>query len=120
MSPNATLQVTGAVGWRREGLKYKKNEVFLDIIEQVNLLMSNNGEKAAAVRAVVRAAPEGWTFVVIWTTDVPVPKEGTRQAAMALNSVNRNVRRKSTEWGMPSFVQYHITNWLECVGCQGE
>ncbi|MEW5318563.1 MAG: hypothetical protein WDW38_009777 [Sanguina aurantia] len=44
VSPNATLQVTGAVGWRREGLKYKKNEVFLDIIEQVNLLMSNNGE----------------------------------------------------------------------------
>jgi AP-2 complex subunit mu-1 len=25
--PNATLQVTGAVGWRREGLMYKKNEV---------------------------------------------------------------------------------------------
>lgn len=24
---NATLAVTGAVGWRREGLKYKKNEV---------------------------------------------------------------------------------------------
>lgn len=27
--PNATLQVTGAVGWRREGLAYKKNEVSL-------------------------------------------------------------------------------------------
>ena len=27
MAPNATLQVTGAVGWRREGLVYKKNEV---------------------------------------------------------------------------------------------
>lgn len=27
--PNATLQVTGAVGWRREGLFYKKNEVNL-------------------------------------------------------------------------------------------
>jgi hypothetical protein len=25
--PNATLQVTGAVSWRREGIKYKKNEV---------------------------------------------------------------------------------------------
>jgi len=42
-NPNATLQVTGAVGWRREGIKYKKNEVYLDIIEQINLLMSNNG-----------------------------------------------------------------------------
>ncbi|KAF3339133.1 AP-2 complex subunit mu [Carex littledalei] len=41
--PNATLQVTGAVGWRREGLFYKKNEVFLDIVESVNLLMSSKG-----------------------------------------------------------------------------
>ncbi|GAA0153711.1 membrane traffic protein [Lithospermum erythrorhizon] len=39
--PNATLQVTGAVGWRREGLVYKKNEVFLDIVESVNLLTSS-------------------------------------------------------------------------------
>ena len=44
VAPNATLQVTGAVGWRREGLYYKKNEVFLDIVESVNLLMSQNGE----------------------------------------------------------------------------
>nr|CAD1833865.1 unnamed protein product [Ananas comosus var. bracteatus] len=41
--PNATLQVTGAVGWRREGLVYKKNEVFLDIVASVNLLMSSKG-----------------------------------------------------------------------------
>lgn len=27
VDPNATLQVTGAVAWRREGIKYKKNEV---------------------------------------------------------------------------------------------
>eukprot|EP00873_Tetraselmis_striata_P002955 jgi/Tetstr1/423219/TSEL_001337.t1 len=40
---NATLQVTGAVGWRREGIRYKKNEVFLDIVEKVNLLMSSKG-----------------------------------------------------------------------------
>ena len=27
-------QVTGAVGWRKDSIKYKKNEVFLDIVEQ--------------------------------------------------------------------------------------
>ena len=37
---NATLQVTGAVGWRKDGLRYKKNEVFLDVIETVSMLMS--------------------------------------------------------------------------------
>jgi len=35
--------VTGAVNWRPEGLKYRKNEVFLDIIESVNMLVASNG-----------------------------------------------------------------------------
>jgi hypothetical protein len=48
---NATLQVTGAVGWRKEGLRYKKNEVFLDVIETVSMLMSaqaSTGRKQGA------------------------------------------------------------------------
>ncbi len=36
-------QVTGAVGWRKDSIKYKKNEVFLDIVEQVSMLMGNKG-----------------------------------------------------------------------------
>ncbi|XP_073478676.1 AP-1 complex subunit mu-2 [Aquarana catesbeiana] len=35
--------VTNAVSWRSEGLKYKKNEVFIDVIESVNLLVNTNG-----------------------------------------------------------------------------
>jgi len=35
--------VTNAVSWRSEGLVYRKNEVFLDVIESVNLLVSANG-----------------------------------------------------------------------------
>lgn len=31
--------VTNAVSWRSEGIKYKKNEVFIDVIESVNLLV---------------------------------------------------------------------------------
>lgn len=37
---NFTIQATGAVSHRREGIKYRKNEVFLDVIESVNLLVS--------------------------------------------------------------------------------
>lgn len=37
------MQVTGAVSWRREGLQYKKNEVYLDIVESVNVLMTAKG-----------------------------------------------------------------------------
>ncbi|KAJ9510835.1 hypothetical protein QJQ45_027757 [Haematococcus lacustris] len=40
---NATLQVTGAVSWRREGIKHKKNMLFLDLVEQVNVLVGSNG-----------------------------------------------------------------------------
>ncbi|RXM29294.1 AP-2 complex subunit mu [Acipenser ruthenus] len=35
-----TSQVTGQIGWRREGIKYRRNELFLDVLESVNLLMS--------------------------------------------------------------------------------
>ena len=32
--------VTNAVSWRPQGIKYRKNEVFLDVIESVNMLAS--------------------------------------------------------------------------------
>lgn len=38
-----TSQVTGQISWRREGIKYRKNELFLDVLESVNLLMSQRG-----------------------------------------------------------------------------
>ena len=37
------MQVTGAVQWRSPNLAYKKNEVYLDIVESVSLLMSPKG-----------------------------------------------------------------------------
>ena len=39
-----TSQVTGQIGWRREGIKYRRNELFLDVLESVNLLMSPQGD----------------------------------------------------------------------------
>ena len=35
--------ITNAVSWRPEGIKHKKNEVFLDVVEKLNLLVSANG-----------------------------------------------------------------------------
>ena len=37
-------KVTGQIGWRREGIKYRRNEIFLDVLENVNLLMSPQGQ----------------------------------------------------------------------------
>ena len=42
------VQVTGQIGWRREGIKYRRNELFLDVMEYVNLLMSPQGQVLSA------------------------------------------------------------------------
>ena len=39
ITPSVPDAVTNAVSWRKQGIKYRKNEVFLDVIESVNLLV---------------------------------------------------------------------------------
>lgn len=38
-----TSMITGARDWRRDGIVHKKNEVFIDVLESVNLLVSATG-----------------------------------------------------------------------------
>ena len=38
-----TSQATNAKSWRKDDIVYKKNEVFIDIIESVNVSMSVKG-----------------------------------------------------------------------------
>lgn len=38
-APRPPATVTNAVSWRSEGIRYRKNEVFMDVIESVNLLV---------------------------------------------------------------------------------
>ncbi|KEG04325.1 AP-1 complex subunit mu-1, putative [Plasmodium vinckei vinckei] len=35
--------ITNSVSWRNEGIKYKKNEIFLDVVESLNIIISSNG-----------------------------------------------------------------------------
>ena len=72
---NATLQVTGAVGWRREGILYKKNVVYLDVVEQVNLLTSSKGAilKADATgRVIMKTQLSGMPNLKLCVNDVGV------------------------------------------------
>ncbi|CAK9441517.1 uncharacterized protein LODBEIA_P53850 [Lodderomyces beijingensis] len=39
--PNA---LTNAVSWRKDGISYKKNEAFLDVVESINMLITANGQ----------------------------------------------------------------------------
>ncbi|VDD86313.1 unnamed protein product [Enterobius vermicularis] len=43
IAPRPPMAVTNAVSWRSDGLKYRKNEVFLDVIESVNMLANASG-----------------------------------------------------------------------------
>lgn len=56
--------MTGAVGWRKDNIKYKKNEVFLDIVEQVNVLMSNKG-------VVLRSDVNGKVVMKVFLSGMP-------------------------------------------------
>ena len=42
-APRPPVALTNAVSWRTEGIKHRKNEIFLDVIEKLNLLVSSNG-----------------------------------------------------------------------------
>ena len=44
LASKASQAGTSAVSWRPEGIKYRKNEVFLDVIESVNLTVNSQGQ----------------------------------------------------------------------------
>mmetsp|Transcript_10101 Transcript_10101/g.13336 ORF Transcript_10101/g.13336 Transcript_10101/m.13336 type:complete len:459 (-) Transcript_10101:123-1499(-) len=43
VSSKPPVALTNAVSWRAEGIKHKKNEIFLDVVEKLNLLVAANG-----------------------------------------------------------------------------
>lgn len=60
-----TMQATGALSWRKDNIKYRKNEAFVDVIEDVNLLVSASGTVLRAdvnghieMRAYLSGTPE--------------------------------------------------------------
>lgn len=42
-APRPPTALTNAVSWRSEGIKHRKNEIFLDVVEKLNLLVSSSG-----------------------------------------------------------------------------
>lgn len=50
-----TLDATGAVSWRKQGITYKKNELYLDALEKCSALLNPSGEVLyAEVNGVVK------------------------------------------------------------------
>ena len=56
-------QLTGSVSWREPGISYANNEVYIDIMENINLLISKTGEviKSEVMGVVgVKSLLSGW------------------------------------------------------------
>ncbi|PBP19884.1 Adaptor complexes medium subunit family protein [Diplocarpon rosae] len=68
-SAKITMQATGALSWRKADVKYRKNEAFVDVIEDVNLLMSATG-------TVLRADVNGQIVMRAYLTGTPECKFG--------------------------------------------
>jgi AP-2 complex subunit mu-1 len=64
-----TMQATGALSWRKADVKYRKNEAFVDVIEDINLLMSATG-------AVLRADVNGQIIMRAYLSGTPECKFG--------------------------------------------
>jgi len=61
--------VTNVVSWRPENIKHGKNEVFLDVIEKLNILISANGN-------VLRSEVLGRVFMKCFLSGMPELKLG--------------------------------------------
>jgi hypothetical protein len=64
-----TSQITGAIDWRRDGLRYRRNEVYIDVLETVSLLCAADGN-------VLRGEIHGKVMMKTQLTGMPECKFG--------------------------------------------
>jgi len=78
-----TSEITGAQDWRKPGHKYRKNEVFIDVLESVNLLTSTGGDR-------LRADVSGRILMKTYLSGMPICKFGMNDKLMLQNNKSRN------------------------------
>jgi len=98
-------QITGPSSWRKSGLTYKKNEVFLDVVEKLNLLVSNNGN-------VLHSEILGTLKMKCYLTGLPELKLGLNDKIMM---EQRNKRRKKRKKSRSKMVEMDDIRFHQCV-----
>jgi len=86
MVPTAASNV---VSWRPEGIKHTKNEIFLDVIERLNILVSANGN-------VLRSEILGRVHMRSFLSGMPELKLGLNDKVL-FEMQNRTTRGKLIE-----------------------
>jgi AP-1 complex subunit mu len=98
------MAVTNAVSWRSEGIRYRKNEVFLDVVESVNLLVScpflcwrrEADEQVNAAGNVIRSEILGAVKMKCYLSGMPELRLGLNDKVM-FESTGRGKLRTSVE-----------------------
>jgi AP-1 complex subunit mu len=85
--PPAT--VTNAVSWRSEGISYRKNECFLDVVESLNLLVSASGQ-------VLHSEIVGQIKMRVYLSGMPELRLGLNDKIL-FESTGRQGRQKSVD-----------------------
>ncbi|XP_077549410.1 adaptor protein complex 1, mu subunit [Haemaphysalis longicornis] len=98
LQPRLPLAVTNAVSWRSEGVRYRKNEVFLDVIESVNLLANAGG-------SVLRSEIVGAIKMRVYLSGMPELRLG----------LNDKVLFESTGRGKSKSVELEDVRFHQCV-----
>ncbi|CAG0915757.1 unnamed protein product [Notodromas monacha] len=98
VQPRPPMAVTNAVSWRSEGIRYRKNEVFLDVIESVNLMANANGN-------VLRSEIVGCIKMRVYLTGMPELRLG----------LNDKVLFESTGRGKSKSVELEDVKFHQCV-----
>ncbi|KRX10823.1 Mu homology domain [Pseudocohnilembus persalinus] len=88
-----TSQATGAQSWRPEGIFYKKNEVYIDIVEHVNLLMNVKG-------SVLRADVSGQVICKTQLSGMPECKFGLNDKLLLDREPRKDAHGSMAEKGI--------------------
>lgn len=78
------MAVTNAVSWRSEGIKYRRNEVFLDVVESINLLANSNGN-------VIKSEIVGAVKMRVYLSGMPELRLGLNDKVLFENTGRGNI-----------------------------
>jgi len=83
---NVAIQATGQIPWRSPDISYKKNQIFLDVIESVNLTVSAKG-------VVLASDVQGVVKMKCYLSGMPECSIGMNDKALTLNE---NIGKKKS------------------------
>jgi AP-2 complex subunit mu-1 len=82
-----TSEITGAVDWRQAGkFEYPKNEVFIDVLEAVNVLVSASGD-------VLKADVSGKVMMKTFLSGMPECRFGLNDKVLLSRAAQRRKAR---------------------------